>query len=257
MSRAALSPFSSASAVRTLVVCLASLTLVASALGCSQRSEERSSEVASKASPASRSASGAAEPLGAAEAPPDVPLPRVHPDNGSLLFYFLDPRGSVRTTARIDEVPPEVRPRVLVVDVSMSAEERQAHRYNFFTDLREPQADGTYPVVAVSRYDAARGEGLASALPPVPEGSVIVYSAEWCGFCKQAKAWLARHDVPFVERDVEKQPGVADELEEKLRKANVRGGGVPVIDWAGTVVLGFDQKRLQALLDEQRAQAGP
>lgn len=198
------------------------------------------------------------EPAASAEAPAEagpseVPLPRVHPDNASLLFYFLDERGGVKTTARIDEVPPAVRSRVLVVDVSMSAEQRQAHRYNFFADLSAPQPDGSYSVVAVSRYDAARGEGLASSLPPVPEGSVVVYSAEWCGFCKKAKAWLARHDVPFVERDVEKQPGVASELEQKLRQANVRGGGVPVIDWAGTVVLGFDQKRLEALLDEHRA----
>lgn len=225
--------------MRLVVVTL----VVAFVLGCSERTRE----------PARADELKAAAPESAEPTPPDVSLPRVHPDNGSLLFYFLDRRGAVRTTASIDAVPPEVRPRVLVVDVSMSAEERQAHRYNFFADLREPEADGSYPVIAVSRYDAARGEGLASALPPVPEGSVIVYSAEWCGFCRQAKAWLARHDVPFVERDVEKQPGVADELEQKLKQAKVRGGGVPVIDWAGTVVLGFDQKRLQALLDEQRA----
>lgn len=186
----------------------------------------------------------------------DVPLPRVHDENKSLLYYFLDERGAVKTVSRPEEVPPAVRSRVLVVDVSQSPEERQAHRYNFFADLTTRDDDGSYAVIAVSRYDAAKGEGLKGTLPPVPEGSVIVYSAEWCGFCKKAKAWLAERDVPFLERDVEKQAGVADELEGKLKQANLKGGGVPVIDWSGTVVMGFDKKRLESLLEKQRSQKG-
>lgn len=203
---------------------------------------------------------GAREPKAAERPAPeaaivgDAPLPRVHDDSKSLLFYFLDERGAVKTTASITEVPPALRSRVLVVDVAQTPEQRQAHRYNYFADLTARTADGSYPVVAVSRYDAAKGEGLTGTLEPAPEGAVVVYSAEWCGFCKKAKAWLATHGVPFVERDVEKQPGVASELEEKLKQANIRGGGVPVIDWSGTVVMGFDVKRLQQLLDEERSE---
>lgn len=237
--------------MRASLVVACSVAFALAALGCAEGAGEAPAAPAGKAKETkARAPDGAAENV-------DVPLPRVHEDNPSLLFSFMGPRGAVRTTARIAEVPPAVRERVLVVDVSMTPEERQAHRYNFFADLREPQPDGSYPVVAVSRYDASKGEGLASALPPIAEGSVVVYSAEWCGFCKRAKAWLADHDVEYVERDVEKQPGVAEELERKLKQANLRGGGVPVIDWAGTVVLGFDQKRLQALLEEQRAAVGP
>lgn len=233
--------------MRVVVVVLA-LSLLA--FGCSERrGDARTGEPKAAARTAGSSAGGEGTPA-------DLPLPRVHEDNGSLLFYFLDERGAVKTTAHLAEVPPALRSRVLVVDVSLSPEQRRAHRYNFFADLTAREPDGSYPVIVVSRYDASKGEGLASSLPPVPEGSVVVYSAEWCGFCKKAKAWLASNDVPFIERDVEKQAGVADELERKLAQANVRGGGVPVIDWAGTVVLGFDQKRLQALLDEQRAKAG-
>jgi glutaredoxin len=108
----------------------------------------------------------------------------------------------------------------------------------------------------VRRFDAARGEGLKVQLAPAPQGAVIVYSAEWCGFCKKAKHWLASKEVPFVERDVEKQPGVAEELKQKLAAAKVRGGGVPVIDWDGTIIVGFDKRRLEKLLAERGAAGG-
>ena len=102
----------------------------------------------------------------------------------------------------------------------------------------------------VSRYDAARGQ-TAPAMAPPPDGSVVVYSAVWCGFCKKAKAWLTEHDVPFIERDVEKTPGAQDELAGKLKAAGVPGGGVPVIDWAGTIVMGFDVAAMERLLKEK------
>ncbi len=151
----------------------------------------------------------------------------------------------------VGDVPEAVRARVLVVDLARTPEERQAHRYAFFADLTSPEPDGTYPVVAVSRYDAARGQGEAPPALPPPDGSVVVYSAEWCGYCKKAKAWLSGKQVPFVERDVEKTPGAQAELQAKLRAGNVPGGGVPVIDWGGTLVMGFDVASLERLLTEK------
>jgi glutaredoxin len=186
----------------------------------------------------------------------DAPVPQVTADKTTLLFSWLDGRGRVRAVSSVGEVPEDVRERVLVVDLAQSPEQRQAHRYAFFTDLTRAGADGTYPVVAVTRYNAARGEKLKVKLPPAPAGAVIVYSAEWCGFCKKAKSWLTANDVPFVERDVEKQPGAAEELKEKLTAAKVQGGGVPVIDWNGTIIMGFDKRRLEGLLAERGAKGG-
>lgn len=187
-----------------------------------------------------------------ASAEGEAPLPRVADDNPNLLFSFVDRHGEVRAVSRVDEVPKSARPRVVVVDLSLTPEQRQAHRYAFFADLTTKGPDGAYPVTVVSRYNAAKGEGQGALLPPVPEGAVIVYSAEWCGFCKKAKRWLADKDVPFVERDVEKQPGAAKELQAKLAEAGVRGGGVPVIDWEGTLVMGFDRDKLSRLLEGRR-----
>lgn len=79
-------------------------------------------------------------------------------------------------------------------------------------------------------------------------GGVIVYSTTWCGYCRKAKAWLKKKGVDFTERDIEKDAGAADELARKAQAAGVKPGGVPVIDVKGTLVLGFDEARLDQLL---------
>lgn len=178
------------------------------------------------------------------------PLPIVKDDATELLFSFVGADGSVQAVSRVDQVPEPVKARVLVVDLARTPEERQAHRYAFFADLSAKKPDGSYPVSVVSRYDAARGQ-TAPAMAPPPDGSVVVYSAVWCGFCKKAKTWLTERKVPFVERDVEKTPGAQQELSAKLKAAGVPGGGVPVIDWAGTIVMGFDVAAMERLMREK------
>jgi glutaredoxin len=182
----------------------------------------------------------AAEPAGAL-------VPVVTDDATTLLFSFLDDQGRMVSAGKVSAVPESVRSRVLVVDLAKSAEERRAHELAFFTDLTARDESGRYPVTTVSRYDAAKGERAAVTLPPVPADAIVVYSAVWCVYCQKAKAWLTEQGIPFVERDVEKMPGASDELQAKLKAAGVQGGGIPVIDWKGTIVMGFDQARLKAL----------
>ena len=165
-----------------------------------------------------------------------------------MLFTYMDARGDTKTAGRVFDVPKSVRERVYVVDVSKSPEERQAHKYAFFVNLTEKDASGAYPVVAVSRYDGAKGS--SATLAPAPADAVVIYSAVWCGYCKKAKAWMKSNNIPFIERDVEKQPGAQEELTKKLAAARIQAGGVPVIDVAGTLVVGFDKPRLEALLDK-------
>jgi glutaredoxin len=178
---------------------------------------------------------------------PDALVPVVTDDATTLLFSFLDEQGRMVSAGSTRAVPAQVRSRVLVVDLSKTAEERRAHEVAFFTDLTAKDESGRYPVSTVSRYDAAKGERATVHLAPLPAGAVVVYSAVWCGYCQKAKAWLHEKGVPFVERDVEKMPGASDELQEKLKAAGVQGGGIPVIDWKGTLVMGFDKARLETL----------
>lgn len=196
----------------------------------------------------------AAVGAGTTTAPTDVPAdadapsePVVTDDANGLLFSFVDAQGNIQAVGSVAEVPEPVKAHVLVVDLNKTPEQRQAHRTAFFADLTTKRPDGNYAVTAVSRYDGSTGQAASAALPP-PDGTVLVYSAQWCGYCKKTKAWMKEHQVPFVERDVEKTPGAQAELSAKLRAANTPAGGIPVIDWAGTLVMGFDKPTLERLL---------
>jgi glutaredoxin len=41
---------------------------------------------------------------------------------------------------------------------------------------------------------------------------LTVYSAAWCRDCREAKRFLAQHNISFKEIDIENTPGAADEV---------------------------------------------
>jgi len=73
--------------------------------------------------------------------------------------------------------------------------------------------------------------GLAAA--PASKG-VTLYSAVWCGYCKQAKAWLGAHNVAYNNVDIDAPGGTA-----ALAQASGSGSGVPVLVVDGRTLNGF------------------
>ena len=47
---------------------------------------------------------------------------------------------------------------------------------------------------------------------------LTVYSASWCRDCREAKKFLAKHNIPFTEVDIENTPGAADAVVENVGK---------------------------------------
>jgi mycoredoxin len=47
---------------------------------------------------------------------------------------------------------------------------------------------------------------------------LIIYSAPWCRDCREAKAFLVKHNIPFQEIDIEQTPGAADEVIQNVGK---------------------------------------
>lgn len=47
---------------------------------------------------------------------------------------------------------------------------------------------------------------------------LLVYSAEWCRDCRDAKRFLARHSIPYTEINIEKTPGAAEQVIAKTGK---------------------------------------
>jgi glutaredoxin len=41
---------------------------------------------------------------------------------------------------------------------------------------------------------------------------LLVYSADWCRDCREAKRFLAKHAIPYKEIDIERTPGAAEEV---------------------------------------------
>ena len=56
---------------------------------------------------------------------------------------------------------------------------------------------------------------------------LTLYSASWCRDCREAKRFLAKHNIPFKEIDIENTPGAADEV---LRNVGKRAIPQFVID---------------------------
>ena len=84
---------------------------------------------------------------------------------------------------------------------------------------------------------------------PKDDAKVIIYSTTWCAFCKTEEQYLQHLGVAYVKKDVEEDKEAYEELMQKI------GGefqGVPVTDIAGSMVLGFDRKKIDATLKEKQ-----
>jgi glutaredoxin len=73
------------------------------------------------------------------------------------------------------------------------------------------------------------------------DSGVTIYTTEWCGVCKRAKAFMKQNGVPFREWDVEK----SDYGETKFRQLG--GSGVPLITLGADKMTGFDAGRFMEL----------
>jgi mycoredoxin len=41
---------------------------------------------------------------------------------------------------------------------------------------------------------------------------LIVYTSPWCGECREAKRWLARHNIPYREINIDDSDDAAQEV---------------------------------------------
>ncbi len=48
--------------------------------------------------------------------------------------------------------------------------------------------------------------------------TLTVYTSAWCGDCREAKRFLAKHNIPYTEISIDSTPGAADEVIEQTGK---------------------------------------
>lgn len=206
---------------------------------------------------------------------PDAGIPgliklKVTNEADHFMFTYLLADGSFKTVEKVDAVPEEARNQVIVIDTSLSPQQRQSSKIIYVADLTTPREDGTYPCRPVSRFrferDLLREPGQSSTvlppqcdnMEPSPDDRIILYSTSWCGVCKAAASFLDKQKIPYLVKDVEKDLAAQQELTCKALKTATRINGVPVLDIGGTLLLGFDRDdilRLAATLKKEKTPA--
>ena len=188
---------------------------------------------------------------------PDAARIIVTKDRKDLLFTYIDATGAYHDVSKLEDVPETSRAQVLVRDLSKSPDELKTADYLYIADLRTADSNGHFPCGAVSRRGFDRQGAYEAATQAAEETDgqggqlVTVYSAAWCGVCKQAKAFLKQKGIPFVDKDIEKDPKAESELAMKAKARGLRPQGIPVIDVAGELMMGFDPDALTSLLQKK------
>jgi glutaredoxin len=207
------------------------------------------------------------DPLGLETSLPPL---TIRDDTPGLLLTWIDDRGDAHTEIAPPSVPEAGRKMVRVV-----VSDRQAGTGELFyvVDLTKKSGDG-YEARTVKRaeweafLDERRNAFLAKVTPPPrptidAEGklqggsaavTVIVYGASWCKPCHQAEDYLRQKGVRVLMKDVERSEAADREMREKLSKAGIRGGSIPIIDVRGRILVGFSPRELDRALSA--AQSG-
>ncbi len=73
---------------------------------------------------------------------------------------------------------------------------------------------------------------------------VTVYSTPSCSWCNTLKMWLQKNNITYTDVDVSRDQNAAESL---VRRTGQQG--VPQTDINGQIVVGFNQPRLQELLE--------
>ena len=192
-----------------------------------------------------------AQPATAEQAAPTPVAPpfAVQGELDGLLMVWFDATG-VHTAQKRSEIPEASRAHVRIDSLTAAPDARLDADHVYVADVRSPGKDGNYPVQKATRgwFDAQVDRAKPKAAPS-DASSVVVYKASWCGACRAASSYLRSRKVEFVEKDVEKDPGASDEMLRKAREKGLTPRGVPVIDFRGEIMLGFDQARVQSLIE--------
>ncbi len=91
------------------------------------------------------------------------------------------------------------------------------------------------PVVA----DSPQHQSPVSVVPRT-HPRIVLYSTSWCPHCKEAKEYFKKHNIAYINRDVEQDSDAMEALVETYKSS-----AVPVI------VLGNDEKILKGFKQDE------
>jgi glutaredoxin len=208
---------------------LALACVAAGALGCNLLETEPSAAVGVTPDEARESAAQAP--------PPGSDLTSLGPGAETRIYYqFIDDRGSVRFVERLQDVPEAWRDRVGYLELDSPPPLSPA-------DARRVR-DERYARANPNRRAGGASGSAGSAMDRFDQPTVLLYYADWCGYCKKAKRHLDGKDVEYELLDVDR-PAIKEELVQKTGQR-----GIPVIEVNGRIMKGYNAQRLDEMLDE-------
>lgn len=141
------------------------------------------------------------------------------PSGAQTLYKLIGPNGEVIYSAK----PP--------------ANAHVAKTLNYIPGPSSPLPDYVLRFMAEMEKKASKkAKGVANA------NEVQLFTAAWCGFCRRAKAYLAKKQIAYSEYDVETPAGM-----EALVQVGKKGRGVPVLIWRGQKIHGFSEPAYESL----------
>jgi len=94
------------------------------------------------------------------------------------------------------------------------------------------------------RAAAVSARAFEAAAAPPPTADVVLYCTSWCPACRRAREFLKRHGIAYVEIDIGKDRAAAA----RVRKWANGNETTPTFDIKGTIIVDFDQARLEQVL---------
>jgi len=103
----------------------------------------------------------------------------------------------------------------------------------------------TLPVGTSTYVEQLRKENSLPSTSATSRG-VVLYAAAWCGYCKQAKSYLARNGIKYQEFDVDTQKGMAAFAQ------TGSGKGIPLLIVDDQRVQGFSRAAYDVLFSRRK-----
>ena len=138
-------------------------------------------------------------------------------EEGRVFYKYTDDAGQLHFVQSIDRIPRQYRNQI--GEVALEG------------DPLWTKITAQMPVVQPREEYQPAKRGVVAG-----NSDVILYYADWCGYCKKARRWLDEHNVVYDLRDID-MPRYSKEL------AEVSGGkSIPVLSIGGELVRGFNPK---------------
>lgn len=114
------------------------------------------------------------------------------------------------------------------------------------------------PAPTTTAAPSATPAPTATTPPPAPKPApkpaqkkapqVILYGADWCGHCKNAKAHIESRGIAYTYRNVD-DPKANSELSTKLSKSGQTKSGIPTTDIKGDLLVGWSAQQFDQMYD--------